>query len=566
MSVLSRLVDYSETIADHLPTPAYAESTVHCRIRLNLDGSLYTDEVQFLETEQLDKKGRPKKAKPGQKRSVPHIRRNAVLAKVITDTAEYVLGDGKKAEAYLTLLERCAAATQDPAVKAVLTFVKNRPSLANSIDPSQVIEFSVVSETGELELVHDRPSVKRFWAAYVEEVTGAGDRPIMQCLATGEMAPVATKFALQVKGVPGTNTTGGSLVSAYDKTTSSYGLVGALVSPISAIADEQLSQALSYLLRHPDHHFYIGNIAYAFWADSGNSSLYIWENPNASEVRDYLHQLTQPNQKINPDWQFHILALTGNAGRVVVRDWVEIAEPIFAQRYQQWLDHQSKDLPGFDRRWQDRSGKEHHYGYLNVYQIARSGVRDSKEILPRTVNSIVRNILFREPLPIDLIQRVCHRNRIERNVLYDRALVLNLYRNDLIQENKVVTEDKIAFQYGRLLAAYAQLQCAAQRTDLANTNAMRAYQSAGCSPLIMSHRLASGAKNHLAILSGGLQYWYSQRLAEINAQIAKLTSDTSPIPQFFSTQAQAHFDLGFWSELNSKKEEAPETVPDTASE
>jgi hypothetical protein len=139
-----------------------------------------------------------------------------------------------------------------------------------------------------------------------------------------------------------------------------------------------------------------------------------------------------------------------------------------------------------------------------------------------------------------------------------------MYIHSLKQEKLVKETDKIAFEYGRLLAVYARLQKAAQHTDLANTNAMKAYASAGCSPLPMSHRLASGAKNHLALLEGGLQPWFVQRLAEINAKIVDLTEKTD-IPQVFDTNAQAHFDLGFWSELHRKTKEADkaETEPKT---
>ena len=550
MTVLSRLVEYSETIADKLPTPGYAESMVHYRIYLNLDGSLHDPTAQLLKTEQRDKKGRPKKVMTGQKRPVPNIRRNAILAKVITDTAEYVLGDGKKAEAYLVLLERCAAETQDPAVQAVLNFVQSRHPLDNTaIDPAEVIEFSVVSDNGESDLVHDRPSVKRFWADYVDEITGGGDRPLRQCLVTGKQEPVATKFAVPIKGVPGTNITGGSLVSAYDKTTSSYGLTGALVSPISAVADEKLSQTLNYLLREPEHYFRVEAIAYVFWADSGHHCLPLWEAPSRQALQDYLQHLNQPPVKTNSQGKFHLLALTGNGGRVVVRDWVEISEQQFAQHYQQWLDRQSKDLPGFDRHWRTHSRRELHYTYLNIYQMARAGVRDRKDILPQTVNGIVRNVLFGESLPLDLIQQICRRNRIESDVTYDRALVLNLHRNYLIQEDKVVIEDEIAFHYGRLLAVYAQLQQSALNIGLANTYAMRSYQYAGCFPLLMSHRLASIMSCQLAHLSEGLQESYQRRLGKINVEIAKLESKASPLPQSFSIQSQAHFDLGFWSEL-----------------
>jgi CRISPR-associated protein Cas8c/Csd1 subtype I-C len=540
MTILTRLVEFGDSI-DDLPASGYAESVVYYLIELNPDGSF---KVLALTTDQNDKKGKPKKPKPGIKKYCPHIRRNALQPKLITDTAKYVLGEGKEFEAYLTLLEECYAKTQEPAVLAVLTFARSRPALEIEIDPSQAVTFSITNENG---LVHDIPLVKRFWAQYVAEITGS-DRPSMQCLVTGDIAPATTKFALQIKGVPGSNAQGGSLISAYLDSCSSYGLEGALVSPISAIADEQLSQTLNYLLREDKYHLTIANVAYVFWSDSGETSAAFFENPSAESVQQYLETYATPNKTINPEWQFRILALMGNSGRLMVRDWLELAEPEFARKYQLWRDSQSENLDCFGEEY-GKEGKK--YGYLGVWQLARAGVRDGKEILPRTIVALIRNAIYGESLPIDLVQRVCHRNRIERSVTYARAVLLNMFVNQQKRSKSVTEEEQIAFHYGRLLAAYARLQQSAQRTDLANTNAMKSYASAGCSPLPMSHRLASGVKNHLAELDSGLQVWYINRLANINAEIATLTEKTT-IPTVFSTNAQAHFDLGFWSELNKK--------------
>jgi CRISPR-associated protein Csd1 len=453
--------------------------------------------------------------------------------------------------------------------------LQTKPSL--EIDPSLAVMFAIKDESI---LVHDLPSVQRFWARYVDELTGE-NRPLGQCLATGEVAPITTKFALQVKGVPGTNAQGGSLLSAYLDSCSSYGLEGALVSPLSVEADELLSQALSYLLRAEKHHIAITNIVYAFWSDSGLASGDLFGTPNSQAVKDYLSQFQQSKQNIDPDWQFYILALTGNAGRIVVRDWVEIQEPNFAAHYQKWLDSQILNsqaqndssqphfLPSYGREWSDKSGN-HRWGYLSIWQLARAGVRESKEILPRTVNSIVRNAIYGEPLPIAFIQNICHHNRIEgvdpfSSLSYARSLALNMYIHSLQRRNQVTPTHEIAFQYGRLLGVHALLEQEAktnkkkgQYFQLTNTNAMKAYASAGCSPLPMSHRLGSGATHHLALFESWqfkTMQSYVERLAEINAKIADLTEKTD-IPQVFDTNAQAHFDLGFWSELHRKTKEA----------
>jgi len=490
MTILRELVRFSETI--DLPAQGYAESVVSYEITLNLDGSF--KRIRALETEMEDRQGNAKKPRPGKKLSCPHIRRNAIQAKLITDTAEYIFGEGNKAKAYLKLLENCYQTTQEPAVQAILIFLESNPLKIvpglQRIDAKQVITFRIHEMA---DLVHNLRPVQRFWAHYVDEITG-GDRPKMQCLATGKMASVTTKFSLPIKGVPGTTTQGGSLISAYSSACSSYKLSGALVSPISAIADEQFSQALNYLLREERHHLTIGNITYVFWSDSGKIDANFFESPDDPSVKDYLNFVNQTDTPMNPEWQIHILALTGNSGRLVVRDWMEIKELDFAKNYQTWLTNQ--EIIG----WNNIEER----GHLNIWQLARSTVRDSKEMLPRTINAFFRNAVYEESLPMSLIQTVCHQNRTERDVNYFRAVVLNQFVDDQKRRKiMITTQEKIAFEYGRLLAVYAQLQRQAQHKKIAlpNTNAMKYYASVGYSPVMMSHRLASAATNHMTALA-----------------------------------------------------------------
>ena len=541
MTILRELVRFSETI--DLPAQGYAESVVYYEITLNLDGSF--KRIRSLETSVKDREGNPKKPRIGQKLSCPHIRRNAIQAKLITDTAEYIFGTGNKTQAYLKLLENCYQLTQEAAVKAILIFLessplKNIPGL-KEIEAKQVITFRI---NGMDDLVHNLRPVQKFWAHYVDEITGS-DRQKMQCLATGKMASVTTKFSLPIKGVPGTTTQGGSLISAYSSACSSYKLSGALVSPISAIADEQFSQALNYLLREDRHHLTIGNITYVFWSDSEKINAKFFESPDDPSVKDYLNLIHQPDNPIHPESQIHILALTGNSGRLVVRDWMEIKELDFAKNYQTWLTNQ--EIIG----WNNVEER----GHLNIWQLARSTVRDSKELLPRTINAFFRNAVYEESLPMSLIQNVCHQNRTERDVNYFRAVVLNQFIDD--QKRKkimITTQEKIAFEYGRLLAVYAQLQRQAQhkKITLPNTNAMKYYASVGYYPVMMSHRLASAATNHMTALARHpnkkLLSLFLGKVSEIKSKISELSQKTR-IPSIFSPECQAEFDLGFWHEI-----------------
>ena len=118
----------------------------------------------------------------------------------------------------------------------------------------------------------------------------------------------------------------------------------------------------------------------------------------------------------------------------------------------------------------------------------------------------------------------------------------------------ITTQEKIAFEYGRLLAVYAQLQRQAQHKKIAlpNTNAMKYYASVGYSPVMMSHRLASAATNHMTALARHpnkkLLPLFMGKVSEIKSKISEL-SQQSRIPSIFSPECQAEFDLGFWQEI-----------------
>ena len=118
----------------------------------------------------------------------------------------------------------------------------------------------------------------------------------------------------------------------------------------------------------------------------------------------------------------------------------------------------------------------------------------------------------------------------------------------------ITTQEKIAFEYGRLLAVYAQLQRQAQhkKITLPNTNAMKYYASVGYSPVMMSHRLASAATNHMTALARHpnkkLLSLFLGKVSEIKSKISELSQKTR-IPSIFSPECQAEFDLGFWHEI-----------------
>ena len=147
--LLRKLAEYSERLPDPLPS-LYGEGPVRYLIDLDQEG-------RFLSMVDLSDSSSPR-TRRGQRRLLPQVQRSSGIRPLLmADKAGYTLGyatDDRKAgrtrdchRAYVGLVERCAAATGDPDVRAVLRFLHNDPlgqvQPDEDFDPSGIITFRV---------------------------------------------------------------------------------------------------------------------------------------------------------------------------------------------------------------------------------------------------------------------------------------------------------------------------------------------------------------------------------------------------------------------------------------
>lgn len=533
--LLESLYEFAQTV-DELPSMGYGSAKVAGLI--HLDGS---NNYVYEPLETIKQRGKKQVKVPGKYLEVPEIRRNGCLAKPISDTAEYIYEGGREGyrEAYLQLLKDCWEATQEPSVQAVLDYCQNTPVKPDDIEFGDRIAFFWVDEGC---LITDIPTIKQWW----QERCQPNDAPISQCLVTGKPAKIAQKQAIQLKNIPGGNSSGASLISSYGDAFQSYGVKQA--SPISISADNDIHQVLNWMLANPERCLRIGEMAILLWGTTFGGK----ELADVEACQRYLKTPFSPDSKRSP--VVNLLMLCGNAGRVSIREWQRQPEEKLRSSLSNWLGFQQ--IPG----WNTFES----YHYLSIYQLSRAPYRmDEKKILNRTIKALLNNALWGQPLPISLVQNVCERNRIEKGVTWTRAVFLNLYLQLYKDGQSTMELDRnhaMAFNFGRLLATYAKIQRAAQKCDLSKTNAAQAFGTAGMSPVTLALRLASNANNHLQVISrksgGGLAHYFESQLAELNAEIAELI----PLPSVFSIEQQAYFSMGYWSELHRKvtKDEQPE--------
>jgi CRISPR-associated protein Cas8c/Csd1 subtype I-C len=555
--MLKNLVSLTDVLrAEGKLLPRYYKNIkVYWKVILNADGSF--NRLQQCQSEWFDKKKQKTKTKKFEIVPCPDIYRHGAEAKLITDYPSYVLwGDNAHGRSYRNLISYCSRMTNLPDVMAVRKFIDDWDNgeykdteFASTLKRAKSLETITFQIDKAPILIHELEVLQEFWEQYLDGFYSIDFKP-GQCLVTGEKSDtIVSKFHFKIKGFKGGADTGCSLISADKAACHSYGLKGASVSQISFEAEEKIVQAINYLLESDDNHLFIGDITFLFWGESGRITRTFFDEPDSEEVRDYLALINSPNKKVNPDWRFNILSLAPNTARIVVKDWVEMKEPEFAKFYQRWLKVQS--LASF--------GIEDNDTYYSVWLLSSAVYRKDEDIQSRVALSFIRNVIYGEPIAIDIIQKVCARNRIEGKVTQPRAVILALYlqsrthrnkqSNNLDEEMEFMTEEEtIAFQCGKLLGLYAKLQRVSLRLpNINNTNAVRCYQPAGTFFKTISHDLASNAVHHLNNLGkdkAGLRYYFEQSIAEVYERIRTL----GDIPQSFSIDAQAYFDMGFWCE------------------
>ncbi|MFS8068872.1 MAG: type I-C CRISPR-associated protein Cas8c/Csd1, partial [Byssovorax sp.] len=277
-------------------------------------------------------------------------RSSGISAGFLFDNAKYVLGlggDGAErnercVEAFRALVIDLAERTRDEGAIAIARFFDRRQEQLAAIRAqhpdgiwtgSEWIAFMLDGD--DERCVHERPAVRAHWAS-LRQGTGEGEGgALIRCLVTGEIGPPARTHG-SIKRVPDAQTSGAALVSFNAEAFTSQGLKQGENAPVSRAAAEGYVTALNWLLegtptRRYRHGIAVGESAVlVFWTRKASAftdtfSL-LMEPPTDPEVVKLL--VESPKKGLAPgpidDTAFYAVTLSGNAARVVVRDWMEI--------------------------------------------------------------------------------------------------------------------------------------------------------------------------------------------------------------------------------------------------
>lgn len=517
MTVLRRLVEYAERVGS---TEMYAEVPVAWIIELDADGTL----EGFVRLPKV--------------RMIIPARRMETEPRPLADSAPYVLGVGgadKKHAAFVELARETARQTREEAVQAVVRFLDGFDAqIPAELTGADNVVFRVAGQ-----LAHDLESVQRFCAqASVRE-----DRVTGTCLVTGADGYVERILPGKVKGVPGTPPRGVSLVSAKHKSTHHHGLESSLNFPISRRAAEKYSNALNSLLRDEKSHVRIGPIVYIFWTrearDLGDFARFLTA-PDPERVRNLFlspYHGREHHGVLGGD--FYALALSGNPGRVVVRDYIETTVPEVEANLRRWFDAQRITDP------YGQAGRP-----LGLFALAASAYHDAGDIQPRVLTSLLSAALKGSPLSNELLSRAVSRNRVEGNVTQQRAALTQLTLTRTAKGGETMERTK-AYQCGRLLAELEAAQAIAV-PGAGATLVDRYYGMASTAPAAAFGMLMKHSQPHLAKIrreKPGLAYILQERIEGITTEIGE------NFPRTLALRDQGIFALGYYNQRAATRAE-----------
>jgi CRISPR-associated protein Csd1 len=576
---------YGRQQSDGDPMPSmYGKVKIRWLIPINADGSL---RGQF-----IDLKGATKAEQRGQQYIMPDLVRAAgIKPKLLADNGEYVLGlqkegaDAKKVaerhRQFKELLQRCADATQEPSVKAILGFYAqwNPEGFAQEgIDPADNFTFEVHG-LGDRKIIpasaaESLTEIQDFWAI----ATADQDSPIMTCLVTGKLGPVEARLPVKIKGVPNGQTAGTSLVSANAAPFSSYGLENSLTSPISRDAGEGFGKALNELISGSKTRIYLGPVVYTFWArgdfavevvydalDEDQSEEFRRESLNGDDQPEEAKALFSSAQSGVPQYgvevdRFYALGLSASGGRAVVRSWIDIPVAEAQANLDAWFDAQ---------QIVDKYGQIPDRPYFSVKSLARSMYRKGEDF-EMQCSKLIDVALKGGKLPLDMLARAVKRTSIEHDLPHHRAALIKLIltthlatkshnpmknMNELNLDPTFESEtDTMAYHCGRLLAHLESVQKAALG-DINTTLIDRYYGAAANTPGKVFGELVKDAQAHLRklrVTKPGTHEALQQRMERIMVKFSPATQ----FPNTLTMQQQSIFALGYYHQRAANRKEA----------
>ncbi|WP_299426506.1 type I-C CRISPR-associated protein Cas8c/Csd1 [uncultured Meiothermus sp.] len=428
---------------------------------------------------------------------------------------------------------------------------------------------------------------------------GAGTGKMLS-LATGELAEPAPTH-------PKVMNLGGSAFGfafvTYDKEAfESYGLSQGENGAVDQSSATAYRAALDQMLGAARQ---LGEMKIALWYDRdipSNNDLFdgLWE-PESAEAAAEANALERAQKLLNAirtgevppevsQSHFYAIAMSGAAGRVMVRDWQTGSLEAFVTAVEAWFSglqivnsrgSKNARLPGLNRLLMSlqrpKSPEQKLDDYIKpvkVLQIPfwRAALNPSLPIpysaVARLMESHTASVMKGE---LDQALKVKQGNEADAASLgriYARMGLLKAYHNRKGGYPMTPALDpqhpSKAYQCGRLMCLLAQIQDTSSDADINAGVVQRYYGAASSTPALVLGRLTRLSQHHLSKIQRdkpGLAFWLNSQIAEVWNALDK------SLPKTLSLEEQSLFALGYYQQFafnRTRRSGNPEAAEDPA--
>jgi len=419
--------------------------------------------------------------------------------------------------------------------------------IAAKAKPTDNATFQVMAEN-----LLDDLALKSFWRTRRTALRDSTARTPRVCLASGRLTETLDTTE-KIKGVPGGLPTGTTLI-AFNKecpSFASYGLEQAQNSAISTDSELKFRSSLNTLIPLG---LRINDAVHLHWTrDPAPTDLFaLLTSADEAEIKNLLSapQTGHAPASLQAN-AYYAMSLSGNLGRIVVRDWLECTVSEVETHIRRWFSDITIIAP--DGVCEENAFK---LGRL-LYALVRDKI---DELPPQIPTQLLYAALRGTSLPQTALAAALRRQQIENKQPGDHADPrLNPARMALIRaclnrspnSNKSQSPHPImnasldsdssdaAYLCGRLFAVFDRLQYLA----LGGVNAgvvERFYASASVTPALVMGRLFRNAQFHLAKAGGGIAENARKDFEEISTALGKT------FPASLDLEAQGRFALGYY--------------------
>lgn len=560
--LVQALADYAKSqLSDQLSDPAFESKPVSLALSISADGTF----LGWIPYEESIVKGKKTvKVVPPQVVPKSPVNRNSGCHPLLAfDDAKYLFGCGDwtkpgqeedhedKHRAFVSLIDAAFVATKDEGLAACVAFY-SRPE---EVERARQQFDAKVTGGAVFYLYPDgpvtrRPKVEQYWRDHYRsrfsqrnEAGGSG-----MCLVTGEFGAIAPthdkiKGAASIGGQPA-----GVALMSFDKDAfESYGWKSCANSPVSPASAQAYVLALNHLLAgrgssRVDHN----GVAHLFWLRNPSGEfdpMRLLEDADPKQVADLFHLRASSFSTLNPN-DFYLLSVSGNGGRLVVRQWVHESLATTLAHVTRWFEG-LRIVNAFEDGYA-RAPK--HWELLACLARDEPPARRAIELFQRA--------LLGKPLGLSLLGALLTRLRVSQGperLNSARAALLRLVVNDqisILSKGDVLMNPEVnpgdtnpAYLCGRLLALFDSLQYRASEGKLNRSVADRYYSLASANPSLAFPKLEELGFKHLRKLQraekAGIAGFLDRKMLEIRQALG----NTYPGP--LSLIDQGRFALGF---------------------